>query len=171
MTRVSCNTFASLVCELVTSKKQIKRDKSTPTFQLVVASVTNNNASSFDDKPSSTFQLVVVSVDWISKGISANANLQTTRREAAPQFNVSCFYKLIVDSKYPNRSHQLIVRYKYSTISLHFCKDCGIFREGVKDDEGVFVKQQSANIPDAVKKWQRSSNSNDRDLRHFQRGC
>jgi len=187
------------VCELVTSKNQIKRDKSTPTFQLVVASVTNNNASSFDDKPSSTFQLVVVSVDWISKGISnkpfrtlcldriknkmpftfqlivgskqvhqkklqrikANANLQTTRREAAPQFNVGCFYELIVDSKYPNCSHQLIVRYKYSTISLHFCEDCRIFREGVKDDEGVFVKQQSANIPDAVKKWRCSSNSND----------
>jgi hypothetical protein len=54
-TRVSCNTFTLLVCELVTSKNQIKRDKSTPTFQLVFASVSNNNASSFDDKLSSTF--------------------------------------------------------------------------------------------------------------------
>jgi hypothetical protein len=87
--------------------------------------------------------------------------MQTTRREAAPQFNVGCLYELIVDSKYPNRSHQLIVRYKYSKISLHFCEDCRIFCEGVKDDEGVFVKQQSANIPNAVKKWRRSSNSND----------
>ena len=54
---------------------------------------------------------------------------------------------------------QLIV--ECSKISHHFRKDCGIFREGVKDDEGVFVKQQSANIPDAVKKWRHSSNSND----------
>jgi hypothetical protein len=69
-TRVSCNTFASLVCELVTSKNQINRDKSTPTFQLVVVSVSNNNASSFDDKSSSTFQLVVASVDWKSKAVS-----------------------------------------------------------------------------------------------------
>jgi hypothetical protein len=44
-TAISCNTFTSLVCEPVTSTKQIKRDKSTPTFQLAVASVSNNNAS------------------------------------------------------------------------------------------------------------------------------
>jgi hypothetical protein len=69
-TAISCNTFTSLVCEPVTSTNQIKRDKSTPTFQLVLASVSNNNASSFNDKPSSTFQLVVASVDWKSKAIS-----------------------------------------------------------------------------------------------------
>ena len=60
----------------------------------------------------------------------------------------------------PNLSSQLIVASINSEISFHFCDDCRIFREGVKDDEGVFVKQQSANIPDAVKKWRRSSNSN-----------
>ncbi len=54
-TRVSCNTFASLVCAHVTSTNQINRDKSSATLKLVVASVSNNNASSFDDKPSSTF--------------------------------------------------------------------------------------------------------------------
>ena len=48
-----------------------------------------------------------------------------------------------------------------SKISLHFCKDCRIFCEGVKDDEGVFLKQQSANIPVVIKKWRHSSNSND----------
>jgi len=58
------------VCEFVTSKNQIKRDKSTPTFQLVDASVSNNNDSSFDDKSSSTFQLVVAFVHWKSKAIS-----------------------------------------------------------------------------------------------------
>jgi hypothetical protein len=59
-----------------------------------------------------------------------------------------------------NHSHQFIVRFKYSKISLHFCKDSRIFCEGVKDDEGVFVKQQSANNPDADRKWRRSSKSN-----------
>jgi len=48
--------------EPIVSYSQIKRDKSTPTFQLVVAFVSNNNALSFNDKPSSKFQLVVASV-------------------------------------------------------------------------------------------------------------
>ena len=48
--------------EPIVSNSQIKRDKSTPTFQLVVAFVSNNNALSFNDKPSSKFQLVVASV-------------------------------------------------------------------------------------------------------------
>ena len=107
-----------------------------------------NNASSLDNKTFSTFQLVVASFDWKSKSISslglikANANLQATRQEAAPHFNLGHLYKLIVDSKDPNHSHQLIVRYKYSKISLRFCKDCRMFCEGEKDDGGVFVKQQ-----------------------------
>jgi hypothetical protein len=84
----------------------------------VQASVDNtkpNNASSFNNKPSSTFQLVVALVDWISKSISslgrikANENLQSTRQEAAPNFNIGRLYELIVDSKDPNHSHQLIV--------------------------------------------------------------
>jgi hypothetical protein len=86
-TRVSSNTFASLVCELVTSKNQIKRVKSTPTFQLVVASVSNNNASSFDDKSSSTFQLVVASVDWKSKAIS-NQTIQNLMSRQNQKQNV-----------------------------------------------------------------------------------
>ncbi len=61
MTKVSCNTFTSLVCEPLTSTIHIKQDKSTPTFQLVVASVLNNNVLSFDDKSSATFKLVVAS--------------------------------------------------------------------------------------------------------------
>jgi hypothetical protein len=36
--------------EPILSYSHIKRDKSTPTFQLVVASVSNNNALSFNDK-------------------------------------------------------------------------------------------------------------------------
>ena len=49
--------------EPIVSNSQIKRDKSTPTFQLVVAFVSNNNALSFYDKSSSKFQLVVASVE------------------------------------------------------------------------------------------------------------
>jgi hypothetical protein len=57
--------------EPIVSYSQIKRDKSTPTFQLVVASVSNNNALSFYDKSSSKFQLVVASVaNECSKGSS-----------------------------------------------------------------------------------------------------
>ncbi len=68
-TKVSCNTFASLVCEPITSTNQINQDKSSATFKLVVASVSNNNALSFNDKSSSTFKLVVASVtNEFSKG-------------------------------------------------------------------------------------------------------
>ena len=57
--------------EPIVSNSQIKRDKSTPTFQLVVAFVSNNNALSFYDKSSSKFQLVVASVaNECSKGSS-----------------------------------------------------------------------------------------------------
>jgi hypothetical protein len=59
---IKANTFASLVCAPVTSTNQFNRDKSSATFKLVVASVSNNNVLSFDDKSSSTFKLVVVSV-------------------------------------------------------------------------------------------------------------
>jgi hypothetical protein len=33
----------------------------------------------------------------------------------------------------PNLSHQLIVESNYSKISFHFCEDCRIFHEGVKE--------------------------------------
>ncbi len=57
--------------EPIVSYSHIKRDKSTPTFQLVVASVSNNNALSFYDKSSSKFQLVVASIaNECSKGSS-----------------------------------------------------------------------------------------------------
>ena len=73
-TWVSCNTFASLVCEPGTSTNQINRDKSTPTFRLVVASVSNNNALSFNDKSSFTFKLVVESfTNEFSKGLTIDS--------------------------------------------------------------------------------------------------
>ena len=64
--------------EPIISYPQIKRDKSTPTFQLVVAFVSNNNALSFNDKPSSKFQLVVASVtNEFSKGLSKKTTQST----------------------------------------------------------------------------------------------
>jgi len=117
---IKANIFASLVCELVTSKNQIKRDKSSATFKLVVASVSNNNASSFNGKPSSTFQLVVASVDWITKGISSFHRIKILTFEGA-QAPLS----------------KLIFGCGYSEISFHFCEDCRIFCEGVKDDQAI----------------------------------
>ena len=95
-TAILCNTFTSLVCEPVTSRNQIKQDKSTPTFQLVLASVLNNNASSFDDKPSSTFQLVVASVDWKSK--ASNKPFRTLRLDRIKS-KMPFTFQLIVGSK------------------------------------------------------------------------
>ena len=72
--------------EPIVSYSHIKRDKSTPTFQLVVASISNNNALYFNDKPSSKFQLVVASVtNEFSKGLSKKQpTVQwTTRGRAA----------------------------------------------------------------------------------------
>jgi hypothetical protein len=57
--------------EPIVSYSHIIRDQSTPTFQLVVASVSNNNALSFNDNSSSKYQLVVASVEnECSKGPS-----------------------------------------------------------------------------------------------------
>jgi len=40
--------------------------------------------------------------------IKANANMQITRQEAVPHFNVSYLYELIVDSKDPNHSRLIV---------------------------------------------------------------
>ncbi len=57
--------------ESIVSYSHIKRDKSTPTFHLVVASISNNKALSFNDKSSSKFQLLVASIaNEYSKGSS-----------------------------------------------------------------------------------------------------
>ena len=95
--RVSCNTFASLVCVPATSTNQIIRDKSSVTFKLVVASVSNNSASSFYNKPSSTFQLVVASVNWKSKAVS-NKPFRTLRLDRIKS-QMSFTFQLIVGSK------------------------------------------------------------------------
>jgi len=244
MTRVSCNTFASLVCASVTSTNQFNRDKSSATFKLVVASVSNNNALSFNDKSSSTFKLDVVSV--INKFLNGPTNASPAKQhpvsnddpaierslqlhvpmtltfersiEAFPIFqlidvsipdeNDSCivfqmvayghntfiestsfndsFFQLVVElisilisegaqfTPATLQTFKLIVGFEkerahwskpivgcsYYEISFHFCKDCRIFCEGVKDNGGIVVKQRSANNLDADKMWRRSSKSN-----------
>jgi hypothetical protein len=213
------------VCAPVTSTNQFNQDKSSATFKLVVASVSNNNALSFNDKSSSTFKLVVVSVinkfsngptnDTPAKQHPVSNDVPAIERslqlhdpmtltfkrkiEAFPIFqlidvsvldeNDSCSvfqmvayghntfiestsfndgsfqlvvelililisegaqfipaslqtFKLIVRfEEERTRWSKLIVGCSYSEISFHFCKDCRIFREGVKDNGGVVVKQ------------------------------
>ena len=92
---IKANTFASLVCAPVTSTNQFNQDKSSATFKLVVASVSNNNASSFDDKPSSTFQLIVASVDWKSKAVS-NTPFRTLRIDRIIKNKMPSIFQLIV---------------------------------------------------------------------------
>ena len=108
------------VCELVTSKNQIKQDKSTPTFQLVVASVSNNNASYFDDMPSSTFQSVVASVNWKSKAVS-NKPFRTLRLNRIKS-KMPFTFQLIVGSKQVHQRKPqrfLVDAWLSNTISEH----------------------------------------------------
>ena len=112
---------------------QIKRDESSATFKLVVASVSINNASSFDDKPSSTFQLVVASVDWKSnlgynqresscasllvvcaKCLNSNASSCVSRLAARAQclksHEASCAFHLVAHAKCNNKSNVFTFR-------------------------------------------------------------
>jgi len=73
--------------EPIVSYPHIKRDKSTPTFQLVVASVSNNNALSFNDKSSSKFQLVVASVE---NECSKGSSMKTAQPQKAKVFKTMC---------------------------------------------------------------------------------
>ena len=120
-----------------------------PIFQLIDVSVPDENGSysvfqmvahrhntiiestSFND---GSFQLVVESISIV---ISEGA--QFTPATLQP-------FKLIVRfEEEPAHWSKLVVGCGHSEISFHFCKDCRIFREGVKDNGGVVVKQRSAN--------------------------
>ena len=88
-------------------------------------------STSFND---GSFQLVVESISIL---ISEGA--QFTPATLQP-------FKLIVRfEEEPAHWSKLVVGCGHSEISFHFCKDCRIFREGVKDNGGVVVKQRSAN--------------------------
>ena len=103
-------------------------------------------STSFND---GSFQLVV---ELISILISEGAHFTPATLQT---------FKLIVRfEEEPAHWSKLIVGCGYSEISFHFCKDCRIFREGVKDNGGVVVKQRSANNLNADKMWRRSSKSN-----------
>jgi hypothetical protein len=49
----------------------------------------------------------------------------------------------------PNHSQHLIIVSKNSKISLHFCKDCRIFCQGIKDNSDAVVKQQMKELSTA----------------------
>ncbi len=106
------------------SPNQINQDKSSATFKLVVASFSNNNALSFNDKSSSfTFKL----------GVEFNLILHSEGARA-PSF-------------------ALIVGYRSSKISFHFCNNCRIFCEGVKEqinDGDANIKQCQISLDDLI---------------------
>jgi hypothetical protein len=69
--RTSCNTFASLVREPGTSTNQINKDTSTHTFMFGCCIRLEQQCFMFNDKSSSTFKLVVASVtNEFSKGLT-----------------------------------------------------------------------------------------------------
>ena len=143
--------------EPIVSYSHIKRDKSTPTFHLVVASVLNNKALSFNDKSSSKFQLVVASVaNECSKGSSkktAQCTMNNLRQSRSFIDNVSidsrqCPMKIdevnfqpvrnsastqLVGSCHDNKSEQ--VGNNASTQLVGFCHDN-------KSEQVTFNKQE-----------------------------
>ncbi len=76
------------------------------------------NAFFLDEKSSAAFKLVVVSIT--SEYSNDSFKVSEGERFAPNFFRLGDF-----------NSSQLIVM--YSEISFHFCKDCRIFREGVKE--------------------------------------
>jgi hypothetical protein len=126
-----------------------------PIFQLIDVSVPDENGSysvfqmvahrhntiiestSFND---GSFQLVVESISIV---ISEGAQFTPATLQS--------FMLIVRFEEEPAHWSKLIDGCGYSKISFHFCKDCRIFREGVKDNGGVVVKQRSANNLNADK--------------------
>ncbi len=109
-------------------------------FQLVVDSKMILNCEGARTFPNGSSKLIVASH---LEGKN-NAELDSHGgRQQFPIFNISPLQMLTFEGVQaaPNHSHQLNVEYKYSKICLHFCKDCRIFCEGVKDN-GNAVSQQ-----------------------------
>ena len=120
-------------------------------FQLIDVFVANKNdsCSLTATHVNYTCQLIVAS----KRGIS---HAQLIIDDAAHFFSISegarftpatlQTFKLNVRfEEEPAHWSKLVVGCGHSEISFHFCKDCRIFREGVKDNGGVVVKQRSAN--------------------------
>jgi hypothetical protein len=129
------------VCAPVTSINQINQDKSSATFKLVVASVSNNNASSFDDKPSSTFQLVVASVDWKSKAVS-NTPFRTLRIDRIIKNKMPSIFQLIVGFKRSIEAFPLFQLIDVSIPDENF--SCSVFQM-VAYGHNTFIESTSFN--------------------------
>jgi hypothetical protein len=125
-------------------------------FKLVVASVTK-------EYPKGSMQLPVannipsLSLKFIAKSILEGALFAPTTSKAFKLivvFTLIADFQLVVEYfliKYSeeaiinNRKFQFIVAFIYSNISLHFCKDCGILCERVK--EAIINAIHRNNIP------------------------
>jgi hypothetical protein len=136
-----------------------------PIFQLIDVSVPDKNDSC------SVFQMVAHRHNTIIESTSFNngsfqlvvETISILISEGAQLFTPATLqtFKLIVRfEEEPAHWSKLIVGFGYSEISFHFCKDCRILCEGVKDNGGVVVKQRSANNLNVDKMWRRSSKSN-----------
>jgi hypothetical protein len=86
------------VCAPVTSTNQFNQDKSSATFKLVVASVSNNNASSFDNKPSSTFRWLLHLLIGNQKPFQTNHSepyVLTESKQNAIHLSIDCWIQAI----------------------------------------------------------------------------
>jgi hypothetical protein len=109
-------------------------------FQLVVDSKLILNCEGACTFPNGLSKFIVASH---SEGKNKAESDSHGGRQQFPIFNISPLQMLTFEGAQaaPNHSHQLIVEYKYSKICLHFCKDCRIFCEGVKDDDNAVSQQ------------------------------
>jgi hypothetical protein len=154
--KVSCNTFASLVCEPVTSTNQINQDKSSAMFKLVVASVSNNNALSFNDKSSSTFKLVVASItNEFSKGqtIDSPAKQRSVPNDdPAIESSLQLYIPMIIASIRQlivaltfERSIKALPIFQLIDVSVHNKNDsCSVFQI-VAQGHNTFIESTSFN--------------------------
>jgi hypothetical protein len=98
---------------------------------------------SFQYFSSNQFRLVVEFTLILHSERECDASIIVRFKVALPQPHNLIVIPMLKQAA-PNHFHQLIVGFKCSKISLHFCENCKIF----------------ANNPDADKKWRRSSKSN-----------
>ncbi len=118
--------------------------ESSTTFKLVVASVTKEYSKGSTQLPVAN-NIPSLSLKFIAKSISKGALFAPTTFQAfklivvlalIADFQLAVEYYLIKYSEEAminNQKFQCIVAFIYSKKSLHFCKVCGIFCEGVKE--------------------------------------
>jgi hypothetical protein len=122
------------IFQLIVGSKQTYRRK--PQQDLVDSS--SSKTIIFDTSDAFSQQLIVTFIKP-----NANFPLSKSSLQSAPNSLLERNDKFIVKSKSEgaraasNHSSQLVVASIDSEISFHFCEDCRIFREGVKDDPAI----------------------------------